>query len=344
MPKNDSQLCNAGIHEFVFGGELVREAEYLEFWAKLGFVPVLEGELKASQAQSFYGHHSALRSIRLQHLGCNSHQTGYVRLQLWTELRNEGLGNGRAIECGSRWMGMYTHDVLQLHDSFTSAASKQRWNLKVTPVINAPLQNPPPAVDFDQPFVGLRELLVFGNDFRLAFIQRAGFDRPGFGTFDDSLPYKNTEGSHANVVQPANSFSTEFYKTVFGLDTAPYGDAHDSGDEPPTIAALGLKQGEIFHVERIKQPNCPSGLIQVYSSYVEGADNRDLSRPGSRNLCAYSVQVSDINELSRRVSVQGGVINNTSKFDEFGQAALCFCAPDGYSWLATTMQKEEFDE
>lgn len=330
------RLTSSGVYEFIFGGEIARKQEYLDFWETLGFVPVENGTLKSEQARAFYGHEAELHSIRLKHPGCDTFGTGYVRLQLWSQLRNEGLGSVSPINCGSRWMGLYTQDVMQLHDSFSSEISKTRWNLSVSPIVNAPLQQPAPEPSFEEPFIGLRELLIFGNDFRLAFIQRGGFDRPGFGTFDDSLPFKNTEGSHANVIQPSNNFSTEFYKTVFDFEPAPYGEAHDSGDEPPTQVALQLKSGELFRVERTRAIDCPSGLLQVYSSYVENEDYRELSQPGSRNLCAYSVKVSDIDECRLRIEDNGGEVISQNLNDEFGQSAISFKAPDGYVWLATT--------
>lgn len=335
---DNSMLCSQGIYEFIFGGEISRVQEYLDFWEILGFYPITEGSLSAADANTLYDHHAELKSIRLKHSGCDSFNTGYVRLQLWSDLRNEGLGNIRGINHGSRWMGMYTHDILQLHDSFSTETSYKRWNLRMSPLVNAALQHPPPKHEFEQPFVGLRELLVFGNDFRLAFIQRAGFDRPGFGTFNDNLSYKNSEGSHANVVQAEDSFSTEFYKAVFNYDTAPFGEAHDSGDEPPTIEALDLKPGELFRIERVKAHNCPSGLLQVYSPYFQCKDYTDLSRPGSRNLCAYSVNVADHDLLAKRVVQHGGQIL-AQGIDEFKQRVSCFESPDGYFWIATSNTK-----
>lgn len=335
-PDKSNKLTNSGIYEFVFGGDINRKDEYLTFWKTLGFTPTEKGAFNSSQARKFYGHDAELLSIRLKHPGCDTFNTGLVRLQLWSRLRNQGLDGVKPVECGSRWMGFYTHDVMQLHDSFSAESSLNRWNLDLSPIVNAPLQNPTPVHDFDQPFVGLRELLVFGNDFRLAFIQRGGFDRPGFGTFDDSLPYKNTEGSHANIVQPANSFSTDFYKNVFDFETAPFGEPHDSGGEPPTIKALQLKPGELFHIERIRAGNCPSGLLQVYSSYQEGEDYRDLSRAGSRSLCAYSVNVSDMSAFKQRLSAHEGHILSQTSRDEFNKESVSFTAPDGYFWLATS--------
>lgn len=324
----------AGVHEFVFGAPIGERDSMLKFWQVLGYEPVSDGELDAERAGDAYGHSQSLNSVRLRHRGCDTFSTGLVRLQFWTALRNEGLLGSPAIATGSRWMGMYTRDILQLEDSFRSEQARTDWPLSLSPRVHAPLQNPAPEPDFYSPFVGLRELLVFGNRFRLAFIQRGGFDRPGFGTFDESLPYKNTEGSHANIVQPDNAFSTEFYKNAFGFETAPFGDAHDSGGEPPTIAALSLRSGETFRIERTRAVDCPSGLLQVYSSYMKSADYRDRSRPGSGNLCAYSIRVQSLDELELLLRETPGAQVQARYEDEFGEQALSFDAPDGYAWLA----------
>ena len=327
-------MSSAGVYEFIFGGLKQQQEDLLKFWEVLGFTPLTEGSLPSQQASELYGHRQSVTSIRLGHSGCASYGTGYVRLQLWDVLRNQGLANSRPIQPGSRWMGMYTHDILQLRDSFDNAKSRREWNLWISPLVHAPLAQPAPEVTYYQGFVGLRETLVFGDDFRLAFIQRGGFDRPGFGTFDDGIVFKNTEGSHANVVQPSRSFSTEFYKSMFDFESAPYGEAHDSGEEAPTIAALNLKPNETFRVERTRAIDCPTGLLQVYSSYADHEDYRDLSRPGSRNLCCYSICVSDLAEFSKRIEDYPEATISPVSIDEFGNESVCFQAPDGYSWMA----------
>ncbi len=328
-----SVMSRQGVHEFIFGAPAGQQDAWLRFWETLGFHTAAEGRLDAAKSGRLYGHPSELHAFRLRHPGSDTFDTGLVRLHFWTELRNSGLGSARPIVTGSRWMGMYTHDILQVRDSFESARARSDWKLWMSPLVNAPLAKPAPVHDFYQPFVGLREILVFGEAFRLAFIQRAGFDRPGFGTFDDTLPYKNTEGSHANIVQPPGQFSSGFYKKAFGFETAPFGEAHDSGDEPPTIEALNLQPGELFHVERTRAPDCPSGLLQVYSSYQSGPNFSDLSRAGSGNLGLYSIKVSDIEHFQQKLAAEGA---RDLRFgdDEFGQPAVVFDAPDGYQWTA----------
>ncbi|MEM8981853.1 MAG: hypothetical protein AAGC71_02410 [Pseudomonadota bacterium] len=326
--------CSSGIYEFVFGAPLTERAALIEFWQMLGFVPIDEGTLAKTATGQIYGHEVELQSVRLVHPGCTTFGTGYVRLQLWESLADEGLGNTRPLTIGSRWMGLYTHDILQLEDAFRNAAMIDRFDLWLSPRVDAPLANPAPSHDFFTPFVGLRELLVFGKYFRLAFIQRAGFDRPGFGTFDDTLPYKNTEGSHASLVQPTGVFSTAFYKQAFDFETAPFGGEHDSGEEPATVAALNLAPGETFRIERTRAVDCPGGLLQVYSPHQACDDKRHASRPGCGNLCAYSVRVRDLDRLAATIDATSGASRGAICNDEFGTAALNFTAPDGLAWIA----------
>lgn len=328
-------LAQSGIHEFVFGNEISRQNEIIEFWRILGFEVEQEGQLTATNAKKFYGHQSELLSLRLRHSGCNSYNTGLVRLQFWDKCRNQGLGAHKPIEIGSRWMGMYTEDILQLRDSFSALGVELGQEQWMSELVSAPLAHPEPAITIQQPFLGLRETLIFNQDVRLAFIQRGGFDRPGFGTINNKLPYKNSEGSHANIIQPSNQFNTDFYKQVFEFETAPFGEAHDSGHEPPTKLALQLEPDETFHVERIRAQGCPSGLLQVYSSHQSKKDLLDLSRAGSRNLCMYSFQVSDLSQLERRLQRYQLPSTPLMMEDEFGQTSIYFQSPDGYYWLAT---------
>ncbi len=317
----------SGLHEFVFSAHVSERERLLAFWAGLGFQSDAEGALSADDAGALYGHGAALTSIRLRHSGCAAHETGLVRLQCWDELAGEGLGARQPLVTGSRWMGMYTADILELRDSLSdyNRDTEDRW---LSELVSAPIANPPPRVTWNSPFVGLRETLYFDLDGRVAFIQRGGFDRPGFGSIDLSLPYKNSEGSHANVVQPSRSFDTDFYKTVFGLESAPYGEAHDSGDEPPTQRALRLDAGQIFRVERLRAPECPTGLLQVYSPYFDADDHRALSQPGQRGLSAYSYRVQSVD-----AEALPGVTDYRAGQNEFGEPACTFRAPDGYGWM-----------
>ncbi len=329
---SSESLPVSGIYEFVFGSSAARRDPVLEYWSHLGFHPIAEGSLGPSDSNALYGQESQLTSLRLEHAGCRSFETGYVRLQFWDQLLNDGLGQAKPLDVGSRWMGLYTKDILQLRDAFADTKHNRNENWWVSPLVRAALEWPEPAFALDRPFIGLRELVVLSDDFRHAFIQRGGFDRPGFGTFDDALPFKNTEGTHANIVQPAGGFSTEFYKRVFGLVTAPFGEAEDAGDKPSTIDVLDLAPGQMFRIERLTTPGCPTGMIQVYAPHGGAQDCRSLSRPGSRGLCFNTYRVRDIAALKDLVSTHGAMDVTDVRANEFGESSLCFTAPDGIAW------------
>lgn len=332
---NDEPMAVSGVHEFIHGHEASDRERVLHFWSILGFEPVEEGYLGAGEAGALYGHGSALTSIKLAHPGCATYDTGYVRLQFWERLSGEGLAGSKAVEVGGRWMGIYTRDGLRVSEAFRGEAETKGLNWSLTPLVAAPFVIPVPPTTLDQPFTGLREFVVLGDEFRFAFVQRVGFERPGFGTFADDLPFRNTEGTHANIIQPVGQFSTEFYKRVFRLITMANGEAKDSGSEPPTIAALKLDVGQTFRIERLVHPDCPAGMLQVYSPYSGERDLRSVSRAGARGLGYYSYRVFDIAAFRDLIMAEGAANVTEIADNEFGEPALCFHAPDGVFWTVS---------
>lgn len=305
----------------------------LDYWRQLGYTQSASGQLSATAAEALYGHHSGLESLLLEHNGCKVANGGYVRLMVWDRLYNVGAGATRPLTPGSGWMGIYTRDILSVHDAYTDSATHGDQPWWISNVVRAPLQWPPPHSDFFTPFVGLREMLALTDFARHAFIQRAGFDRPGFGTFDTSLPYQNTEGTHANIVQPVGSFNSSFYKSVLGWETAPFGDAEDIGDKPATAEVLAVAPGQMARMERLKSPHSPTGMLQVYSPHTSPHPPVDC-RPGSLGLSMYSVATAELEALCERADRHGASWNSDIAVDEFGRDCCVFTAPDGFSWSA----------
>ena len=325
----------SGVHEFLFGAPASEREDVLHFWSVLGFEPVAEGRIEAAEAKSLYGHASGLTSFRLAHPGCKTYDTGHVRLQLWDDLPSEGLGDAAALDTGSRWMGIYTRAALRTMEAFHGEKEKRGADWSLTGLVRAAFAWPEPEITLDAPFLGLREFIALAPDFRVAFCERVGFDRPGFGTFVAELPFHNTEGTHANIVQPMNSFSTAFYKRVFGLQTMANGEAHDSGEEAPTIEALKLKPGQTFHIERLVHPESPAGMLQVYSCYSGSEDRRADARPGARGIGCYAYRVRDIVAFRALIAEEGATGIGQVADNEFGELQLAFDAPDGIAWLVT---------
>jgi hypothetical protein len=330
----DNTSYITGIYEFVYGCHVENRAAFINFWRMFGFDIVKEGSLSASDSSALYGHVSPVTSLLLRHPGCDHADGGYVRLQCWDELRNDGVAIASPLSVGSRWMGMYTNDILRINDAFQDSINKfgnRGWWM--SNIARAALESPAPAFDFVNPFVGLRELMLLTEFTRMAFIQRVGFDRPGFGTIIGDLPYVNSEGTHANIVQPEGQFNSQFYKDVLGWETAPFGEEVDAGDEPASIAVLGLLPGQKFRMERLKSPYSPTGMLQIYSPYESnGADIREKSCPGSRGLSLYTVKMTNLEEVRIRANQFGATNISEVMAGEFGESTLVFTAPDDFVW------------
>jgi hypothetical protein len=328
-------MVTSGVFEFVCGTTPDALEPVLRYWAVLGFAPVADGGLSASESGALYGHASALRSLRLAHPGGQAAGGGHVRLQVWDTLRNHGLGDCAPLAVGARWMGIYTRDVLALRDAYLDGIANDAMPFRVSALVRAALTDPPARATFHERFVGLREMFVVSPDIRHAFLQRSGFDRPGFGTFASETPLPTTEGTHANIVQPPGGFGTAFYKEALGLETAPFGEAKDAGEKESTQEVLLLQPDQRFRVERLKTPGKPSGMLQVYAPHWDAEDVRDRSRPGSRGLCCYGYRVSDVDALAEKARSAGAALLGEVRRDEFSLPAVSLLAPDGNAWLFT---------
>ena len=323
----------SGIHEFVFGCSAQSRKTFEAYWQQLGFYPIKEGNIGAAQAKTLYGYEQDLCSVLLEHPGCKHVNGGYVRLQCWEQLRNDGVGMAGPVTCGSRWMGIYTSDILRIYDAYKDSADKYNKEWWISHVARAALEWPEPEFDFMKPFVGLRELMILTEFARHAFIQRVGFDRTGFGTIVEELPFKNSEGTHANIVQPVSEFNSQFYKDVLGWVTAPFGDAEDIGDKPATIEVLDLTPDQMIRMERLKSPHSPSGMLQVYSPYTSPTTSvLDSAQPGSRGLGAFTVSMQDIDDAISRAEQSGATQISGLLQDELEREVCTFIAPDGFAW------------
>ncbi|MFN8532380.1 MAG: hypothetical protein U0556_02395 [Dehalococcoidia bacterium] len=319
----------SGLFEYLVGTTRDGREPALRYWAELGFRPVTWGRLTADEANERYGHHSGVTSYRLAHPGCAQSGCGYVRLMVWDRPKNDGLGSARPLDVGSRWMGLYTRDILLVHDAYGDAIEQHGWAFEQSPIVRAPLDPSAPPGGFFDRWLGLREMFVIGPETRQAFIQRNNFDRPGFGHFSDGASLPVTEGTHGNIVQ--KDFSTTFYREVLGLQSL--GGANQSGwQRESTRVVLMLEDGQTFTVERLGSPNRASGFLQVYSPDWPAADLREFSSVGSLGLSQYSYQVDHAGGLRDSVSASGASAVTERLPNEFGEPSFSFVAPDGIGW------------
>lgn len=315
-----------GLYEHWYGTEDIDRA--IRYWRQLGYEPSAQSRLGAEQAEALYGGRGSLESVRLRHQGTD--RQGLIRLHRFEAGMGPGLGFSHALATGSRWSGFYSRDILAVQDAYRdqAALSGERW--KVSDVARLFISATTPS--FYDPFIGIRETTVTGSAHRHAFLQRVGFDRPGFGSFAEQTPLPVTESTHGNVVLRVFD-DHEFYARGLGLAVQTPVQSIDW-----TVTAvrnsLELKEGESFVVIVYQAPGEPSGFLRVYGS-AEVRDNQlDQSRPGQLGACGYSYRYPAGSLPARRAAVQkAGAVDVTPILEnEFGERSFSFNAPDGYFW------------
>jgi hypothetical protein len=315
-----------GLYEHWFGTPDLDAA--LRYWAQLGFQEAARGRMDAPAAASLYGHASALESVRLAHR--SGSPQGLVRVMVWQQPAGEGLGFTHPLAVGSRWSGLYTRDLVQVQDAYRDEANAtgERW--EVSELARLFISDLKPS--FYRPFVGIRESTVVGRYHRHAFLQRVGFDRPGFGTFSTDTPLPVTECTHGNVVIP--SFEQHSF----------YGDALGLVVQTPAVRidwnmvavrhSLQLQEGDAFDVIVYQTPSVPTGFLRVYAPCGTREDARARSRPGYLGNCGYSYRYDSrsLPILRQRVAMAGAQQVGEIRPNEFGEASFSCQAPDGNYW------------
>lgn len=319
-------MAVSGIYEHLYGTRDLDGA--LAYWRQLGFEPVRHGELDADGARHLYGVPSGVRSARLAHRA--TARQGLVRLLAWDEPLGDGLRFAPPLVVGSRWSGFYTSDILKVREAYLDdVAAGADWRLSA--LNRLPLTGDPPS--FLRPFVGIRETFVTGAQARHAFLQRVGFDRPGFGTLAEGTPLPVTEASHANVVAPAGS-AYDFYVSALGLaeQTPPM---RLDATMPAIRGSLQLEEGDAFTVVVLHVPGTVTSFLRWYVVEGPAQDARDRSRPGHLGLCAFSWRLDgeDARAWAERIAGQGATVAGVAG-NEFGEDSVVFTAPDGIAWVA----------
>jgi catechol 2,3-dioxygenase-like lactoylglutathione lyase family enzyme len=315
-----------GLYEHGYGTSDLEGA--LRYWRQLGFEEVARGQLDAAAAQALYGHGSALTGVRLAHRA--ERRYGLVRLFAFERPAGPGLGFAHALALGSRWSGFYTRDLVQIQDAYRDEAAASGANWRVTDLARLFISSVTPG--FFTPFVGIRESTILGPEHRHAFLQRVGFDRPGFGSFAADTPLPVTECTHGNVVIPSLGHS-RFYTDALGLVVQTPTQQIDW-----TVTAvrhsLALREGEAFEVIVYQTPGVPSGFLRVYAPREPREDLREQSRPGQLGNCLYTYRYprGSLGEhrkrlLATRASTVTPVLRN-----EFGEESVSCRAPDGSFW------------
>lgn len=333
-----------GIYEVCIG---VKDAiSAIHYWQQFGYGIGNTGELTAAQSHKLYGVNSALRSIRLFHQNSDH---GLIRLMIWQNPINQGLGISSMKVKGNRWATTLTNDSLNIlnHAESAKAAGETikytnpRWEV----IYNKERKSRP----FLDKAVGVREMLLLQPLTRQVLFQRFGYNLPHYGNIDENSPFKTSQFTHMGmIVQDDSKEILKFYEEALGLlrvrdDVETSYESSLAGRE-----IFDLQAGEKFFVTAFDEPRSSvtdlfaarSGRLYIirFPESITLKAEFDKARPGCLGMCLYTYRVSDINYYFE--SIQSTSTENITAIEnnEFGEMSFSFTAPDGYFWTVTSDQ------
>jgi hypothetical protein len=202
-----------GIYEVCIG--VPEPLAAIQYWQQFGYRIDRLGELSAAVAQQLYGVNSALRSIRLAH---QQIEHGLIRLMVWEQPINAGLGMGTMKVKGNRWATTLTADILNILNH-AQEANKDRLPVKYTQphweiIYHKERQNRP----FIDSAIGVREMMLLQPFTRQVLFQRFGYTLPHYGAIDEHSFLKTSQFTHMGlVIQDDSKETLKFYEDVLGL-------------------------------------------------------------------------------------------------------------------------------
>ncbi len=326
-----------GVCELAIGLTAEDESALIQYWEQFGFDPGESGTLSAAQASRLYGVESGLRSIRLHHQDTDK---GLLRLMVWEEPVNEGLGLSPLKVVGSRWGAMLSLDALNIANHAEDAIAAGLPVYYVPPQRN--FINPP---DPFQPFVQanpcIHEMVLIQPLTRQVIVQRHDYTRPFFGIINPESHFKASEFIHVGLVVTCSREQLNFYEQVLGLVDGANNAESQYGEATRRILELkGPEKGErMFNAYFTAPVSSPTNPPQLYSGNLtvlrfEGTLPNKLShsRPGSLGVCLYTFRVRGIESYHQRVTASAATEVTQVCENEFGERSFSFVAPDGYFW------------
>ncbi len=327
-----------GIYEICIG--ISEPISAIQYWEQFGYRIDRMGELSAEAAKQLYGVNSALRSIRLAHQNADH---GLIRLMVWQNPINEGLGIGSMKVKGNRWGTTLTADMLNILNQVEEAA-KSGLSIKYTnphwEIIYNKDRRSRPFIDLA---IGVREMMVLQPLTRQVLFQRFGYTLPDYGQIDENADFKTSQFTHMGmVIQDDSKETLKFYEEVLGLlrvrdDVETSYESSLAGRE-----IFDLKPGEKFFVTAFDDPRshktdilaARSGRLYMIrfpdSLHLESQFER--SQPGCLGMCLYTYRVRGLETYGDRLKASRAQKLTDIISNEFGEQRLSFVAPDGYVW------------
>ncbi|MBW4643842.1 MAG: VOC family protein [Goleter apudmare HA4340-LM2] len=332
------QTAIAGIYEVCIG--IPEPISAIQYWEQFGYRIGEMGELSADAANKLYGVNSALRSIRLYHQNVDH---GLIRLMVWQNPTNQGLGTATMKVKGNRWATALTTDVLAILNH-AEEAKKAGWDIRYSQpyweiIYNKDRKSRP----FIDPAVGVREMLLLQPLARQVFFQRFGYTLPHYGEINDRAVFKTSQFTHMGlIIQDDSKETLKFYEQVLGLLRV-RDDVETSYESSPAGKDIfDLNPGEKFIVTAFDDPRSSqtdftaarSGRLYIvrFPEAINLESQFAAAQPGSWGISLYTYRVRRLKEFGDRISQTSARNLTNIVTNEFGEQSFSFVAPDGYFW------------
>lgn len=326
-----------GLYEACIG--VTAPEPLMQYWQQFGYRLGAEGELSARQAEALYGVNSPLRSLRLYHQNADH---GLIRLMVWRDPINEGLGLEPMKVLGNRWTTTLTMDVMNLWNHAVVAAEAALPLRLVSPkwTVIYPTDQGQPFLD---PLVGVREMLLLQPDTRQVLFERFNYSVPHYGQIATDSAFQASQVTHMGmVIQDDSQETLRFYDEVLGLLRVK--DALENTYETARGGRyiFDLKPQERFWVTAFDDPRSSqtdwraarSGRLYVvrFPESLSLPVVHDRATTGCLGLSLYTYRVANLEEYCDRIHTSTASNITAPITNEFGERSFSFTAPDGYAW------------
>lgn len=312
----------------------------IQYWEQYGYRIGQVGELSADAARQLYGVNSFLRSIRLHHQNVDH---GLIRLMVWQNPTNKGLGLASMKVKGNRWATTLTADALNILNHIEDAKTAG-WAIRYTNphweiIYNKERKSRP----FIDSAVGVREMLLLQPLTRQVLFQRFGYTLPHYGQINHNAPLKTSQFTHMGmIVQDDSKESLKFYEEVLGLlrvrdDVETTYESSAAGRE-----MFDLKPGEKYIVTAFDDPRSSkddlmaarSGRLYIirFPEAINLESQFEAAQPGSLGMSLYTYRVRGIQAYCDRIKASPVRKFTSIVENEFREKSFSFIAPDGYFW------------
>lgn len=332
------QTAIEGIYEVCIG--VPEPIAAIQYWEQFGYRIGEVGELSAAAAKQLYGVDSSLHAIRLYHQNADH---GLIRLMVWQNPTNEGLGMGSMKVKGNRWATTLTADVLNILNHVEEAKAAN-WAIKYTnphwEVIYNKERKSRPFIDSA---IGVREVLLLQPLTRQVLFQRFGYTLPHYGNIHKTSPLKTSQFTHMGmVIQDDSKTALSFYEEVLGLlrvrdDVETSYESSLAGRE-----IFDLQKSEKFFVTAFDDPRSSktdllaarSGRLYIirFPNALKLDSQFESAQPGCLGMCLYTYRVRGLDLYCDRIKASPVQKYTVIAPNEFGEQSFSFVAPDGYFW------------